>query len=212
MTCQHTGVYWISMKHAWCDDCETVFVHASKDQTSQVTTLDLDLKVDIFESRQVAWFFEPLMDTLQARRRVFSGGPEISVGEYVALNTLLTYFEAMEHYRHPAKEGNRTRFERAGARILAGYAPPGLEVELWKKVRNQMFHQGMTYQPVNLHGNSDETRAAWMIAGRLHVNVHALLRAVRADFDAYVGLLRDTTQTALRRDFVATWDKNWANS
>lgn len=207
--CRHQNVVWTSLKHWWCHDCERLFESTPRETDDVELELTFAVKVDMFESRQHGWFFDPVRHALAATGETPVG--TIRTGEYVALNTLCGYFEGIEKFREAGRTGNGDRFRASARRVMGSLGVTDGEInQLWAAVRNPMFHEGMTYSPVTVGCTTLDGRPIWTGEdARLQVDVEALLGAEIADFDAFIAELRSGSNPSLQATFERQWDHYW---
>ena len=236
--CAHKRVIRISTWHAYCYDCENIRVPTALARPEISTpieyesvALSLDLKIDIFESRQRGWFFAPIANIMDYRQAIIweNFGPsrkqappssddivtQPSSG-FIVLTSLLPYFEAMENFRKgrllPKKYGESGRRFRASAqRVFHGTSDLTAKVSLLQAARNNMMHNGMTYIPIGV-SDSDTATEPFVYTPReplrMIVNTRPFSDRIIADFDAYVSDLRKAN-SYLRKPFEAMWDYYW---
>lgn len=201
----------ISPNHLYDAFSDKIF--RDSDRTTPLDHGDLDIAIEVFESRMAGWYVEPL-------RSLGNGA------DFVILSALIPYFEFIEMFRSGAStEGQSAKaFVRSVARMYPNLSQPHGEPEVqgadavekacyrvYYEVRCKMAHAGFIYSPVLVDFPAVPDGAIYFDEGNhIRISVTSLLNDVEADIAAFVQDVM--VDSALQHNFMAMWDECWKMS
>jgi hypothetical protein len=145
--------------------------------------------------------------TLDVATKLTAAGP--SPGDYVGLSIAMAHIEGIQLYR----EGDGTsgqsgrRFTESAKRIFPEATGEVID-QLWKDVRNGLFHSGFTLGPLHLV-YSDDLILKRSDEGLLLINPKGFVKSTVDDFTKYVEELRENPSEKTGENFEKLWDKRW---
>jgi|SRR5215469_14723060 len=174
--------------------------------------------IDVFEDRLQNWLFEPAKALLDFRN-----------GDVASLYLLIGYFEPHAIYRKGQdSQGHSKAFFCDGfveVFCKTGYSEPRIRsvaAALYEDVRCGLFHGGMLRERIFLARAREAGQALWLTLPRVNgeidkngeiesmvIDVPAFSSEIEQHAAAYVKLLRDAKNTALRENFKKAVDLTW---
>lgn len=163
----------------------------------------IENKIVIFADRVRGWQLYPAEEVIEI----------IPHSGFIVLYSLMHYFEMIGKYI-TGFEGERgsKKYFKIGFKNAASYLGPGVqdlsEADLdnvYKEVRNALYHTGLTGHGVVLTGDADnsiEVKNADII-----VNPHRLVVSLHRHFDAYLERLHNPDELVLRQNFEKRFDQ-----
>ena len=174
--------------------------HMSGDFGEELT---FDDRIDIFVARVKGWQIQP---ALEMRER------DIPNRGFAQLHIVISYFEMVGKHRAGfIGEGQSGRYFKEG--LL--YTFPDIQANevdlldaLYKKVRNGLYHVGMTMPNVVLADESPGSIGYHEDSGAVALNPDTLVEDISIRFEVFSEELRDRNNESLRCNFVARFDSD----
>lgn len=159
--------------------------------------LTLENKIMIFADRIRGWQLYPAEEVIEINPHA----------GFIVLFSLMHYFETIGKYIEGfTHEGESPKFFKIGFKHISPYLGPGISElsdsdinNIYKKVRNALYHTGLTGRGVVLTGDADyaiQVRDTTII-----INPHKLVVSLHKHFDSYLGKLNNQNEVALRQNF-----------
>ena len=159
--------------------------------------LTIGNKIVIFADRVRGWQIYPAEEIIQLNPH----------SVFVVLLSLMQYFEMIGKYIAGfANEKESPKFFKIGFREVAPYLSPSASKfsdsavnTIYNKVRNALYHTGITGNGVALTGDADY--AIEIQNEIIIINPHKLTISLHNHFDFYIEKLHDPNETILRQNF-----------
>jgi hypothetical protein len=178
--------------------------------------ITLDYKIDVFSERINGWKLDIADQLINGKydeqgRIIAEGNPHAG---YAVLDILLSYFEMIAKYQdgylgtseseHYFKKGIRMVFP--DSQTADQNTVEKLLELLYHGTRCGMYHAGVTDTRIFLMGT--ENPPIFFHKGKLFINPHKLVVAIKNHFDEYISQLKDVKNSRLRQNFEKRFDKN----
>lgn len=165
-------------------------------QNSYLQVRDIEKTIDVFEDQVKDWLIAPA--------KMMTGNQHAGLA-ILALS--LSYMEPLGHLLTGESSGVKKHFRIGLKRIFPTTAPPDPVLDdLYDKLRNGMFHEGMTkaYVYIRRDITSPIEVGSRGVPGKnfVYVNPWLLLNSVESHLSRYVAELRDPAETTLRENFM----------
>ncbi|MBA7664288.1 hypothetical protein ES703_72346 [subsurface metagenome] len=155
---------------------------------------DINSKILIYEDRQKTWFFE-IADCLKL----------MNEAGFIILMIAVSYLEANQQFRE-GESSNRDSMNTIGRALKRIF--PELKEEWFEKIidgaRNGLFHSGITKKGVLISGNPKEVFTE--LQSNLIINPHLFLDSIKKDYEDYIQLLKNPSNSQERINFEKFWD------
>jgi hypothetical protein len=164
--------------------------------------LTFENKIVIFADRVRGWQLYPAEEVIEINPHA----------GFIVLFSLMHYFEMIGKYIGGFIDERKSGiFFNIGFKDVSSYLGPGISElpdsdinNIYEKVRNALYHTGLTGHGVVLTGDADY--AIQVKDTTIVINPHELVISLHKHFDAYLVKLNDPNEKILRQNFEKRFD------
>lgn len=165
----------------------------SRNNNRRLDPNDLDDKIEIYKREVQGWFLEPAFSLLNFDR--FNNS-------LVVLMICMSYIEGVEQYKTgmSSKQKSEDLFINSIKRLYPeeNFNDNNIK-KLYSDSRCGLFHNGMIKSGVVFKDTFD--KALHFGSQQVEINPRKLLEDIRYDFDRYINILQDSSDTIARENF-----------